>query len=560
MHQPKRRRNLITTLLALLMTNVLVALPHAVNAAAVPQSSFLQANGQQFVYNSIPVKLYGTTLYQSRGGSAPSYNWTDPAFTQRIDWDLNLAQQAGYNLLRPTDQLNDPTVNVYDPVVWSNMDYLVQQAALRHMFVEIDMSTFANHLKKQGVNPYNATLWTPFIQFVTTRYKNATNVSNYSLEGEVQPVNATSGVTTTAQGYIDFFNGVTTETYNDDGGHHLIAAGGLSFLNSPSYGIPWQQIFSLPHVDMVTIHTYPGDPYNPETTDHDLTITTPMVGAWAKQNNKPFEIEEYGFIQGIGDARRAAMIQQEQNTAFSNGATGLIVWNTGPEALGGTHYDINPSYPLSWQQIISAAPTSAPTTAPTSAPTTAPSICPVPWGCADIGNSLRGGNQSLSRGRWTISGAGADIFGTSDQFHYVWQTLAGNGSASARVVTQTYTDAWAKAGVMIRQSTDAKASYYYLLLSAGNIITVQYRPLYGATAIDRYKSTATHPAYLRITRSGNTYTAYTSSDGVSWTPIAGSSVTMTMTSPALAGLAVTSHNSGTLTTVVADHSTVTITS
>lgn len=635
MQQPKRLVfGLTAALLALLMMNAIVAHPHPVAGATPPQSPFLQANGQQFVYNSTPITLYGTTIYTSRGGTAPSYNWTNPAFTQRIDWDLNLAQQAGYNLIRPTDQVNDPTVNVYDPVVWSNMDYLVQQAALRHMFVEIDMSTFANHLKKQGINPYNASLWTKFIQFVTARYKNATNVSNYSLEGEVQPVNATSGFTATAQGYIDFFNGVTTETYNDDGGHHLIAAGGLSFLNNPSYGIPWQQIFSLPHVNMTTIHTYPGDPNNPETTDHDLAITTPMVGAWAKQNNKPFEIEEYGFIQGLGDARRAAMIQREENTAFSNGASGLIVWNTGPEVLGGTHYDVNPSYPLSWQQIVSAAPgstvqpatptatgtrtsatpvlptatntrTPAPPTAtstatpipptatstetpvpptatntntpaaptathtpatptatstrtstpvpPASTPTAAPGTCPNTWSCADVGSPLLAGNQSLSNGGMTISGAGSDIFGTSDQFHYVWQALAGDGSVSARVVTETNTNAWAKTGVMMRQSTDAQAPYYYLLLSASNVISVQYRTSYGAVAIDRYKASAAPPAYLRITRSGNVYTAYTSSDGVSWNAIAGSSVTMTMTSPVLAGLAVTSHNGAALNTAIVDH-------
>jgi len=478
--------------------------------------------------------------------------------------------------------LNDAAANLYDPTVWSNMDYLVQQAAQRHIFVEIDMSTFANHLKNQGINPYNPNLWTQFIQFVTTRYKDASNVSNYSLEGEVNPVNATSGFKATAQGYIDFFNGVTTQTYIGDGGHHLIAAGGLSFLNQPSYGIPWQQIFGLPHVDMATIHTYPSDPNNPETTDSDLNVTTPNVGAWARQNNKPFEIEEYGFIQGIGDARRAAMIQKEQDIARSNGATGLILWNPGPEMLGGTHYDVNPNYPLSWQQVVNgasiavnpvapsntptaapsntptAAPSNTPTAAPSNTPTAAPSNTPVAsclsrWTCADIGAPNLAGDQASSGGSWTVRGAGGDIWGTADQFHFVWQALTGNGNMHARVTNQTNTSSWAKAGVMLRGSFDRRAPYYFAFVTPGHGISVQFRATFGASATQAINRAGITPAYLEVLRAGNTYTAFVSTDGVQWTAVAGSSVTLNLPTTLLAGLAVTSHNVTASSTANFDH-------
>ena len=59
---------------------------------------------------------------------------------------------------------------------------------------------------------------------------------------------------------------------------------------------------------------------------------------------------------------------------------------------------------------------------------------------------------------------------------------------------------------------------------------------------------ATTPAYLAVARSGNTYTAYTSSNGTNWTPVVGSSVTMNTKGPMLAGLAVTSHDSSALST------------
>ncbi len=62
----------------------------------------------------------------------------------------------------------------------------------------------------------------------------------------------------------------------------------------------------------------------------------------------------------------------------------------------------------------------------------------------------------------------------------------------------------------------------------------------------------TTPAWLKISRSGDTFTAYTSADGVTWTLIPGSTVTVSLGSALLAGLAVTSHHSGALCTVTMD--------
>ncbi|MBV9615347.1 MAG: hypothetical protein JO031_07825, partial [Ktedonobacteraceae bacterium] len=70
----------------------------------------------------------------------------------------------------------------------------------------------------------------------------------------------------------------------------------------------------------------------------------------------------------------------------------------------------------------------------------------------------------------------------------------------------------------------------------------------------------TVPAYLKVARSGNTYTAYTSSDGVTWAAVAGSGVTITgMNGSALAGLAFTSHNAAVLGTATFDNVSVSTT-
>jgi hypothetical protein len=196
---------------------------------------------------------------------------------------------------------------------------------------------------------------------------------------------------------------------------------------------------------------------------------------------------------------------------------------------------------------------------PAGPPAPAPPVpCPAPWSCADIGTPAPAGSQSFdpNTGTWTIEGGGADITGTSDEFRYVWQGLTGDGSVIARVASQTNTSSGAKAGVMFRVSTDPAAPDYALLVSPGQGIKVQVRKTQGGNTTKLANPAGTTPAYLKITRSGNTFTAYTSADGVTWTLIAGSAATVSLGPSLLAGLAVTSHSSGALCTVTMDGVTV----
>src|SRR5205085_6549950 len=202
----------------------------------------------------------------------------------------------------------------------------------------------------------------------------------------------------------------------------------------------------------------------------------------------------------------------------------------------------------------SPTPTSTPlppSPTPTSTPQTA--MCPTSsWSCADIGSPALAGSQALSNGTWTVRGAGGDIWGTTDQFDYVWQALSGDGSISARVISQTNTDPWAKAGVMLRQGTNAGDPFYDAMVTPGNGLTVQYRATAGASAVEAARLTGAVPVYLQVTRAGSTFTASTSSNGSTWTAVAGSSMTISMSSTVLRGMAVTSHNSGALSTVTFD--------
>ena len=44
---------------------------------------------------------------------------------------------------------------------------------------------------------------------------------------------------------------------------------------------------------------------------------------------------------------------------------------------------------------------------------------PAPWSAQDIGNPAVAGSASVDQGTFTINAGGTDIWGQSDQFHYV---------------------------------------------------------------------------------------------------------------------------------------------
>src|SRR5471032_1733218 len=79
------------------------------------------------------------------------------------------------------------------------------------------------------------------------------------------------------------------------------------------------------------------------------------------------------------------------------------------------------------------------------------------WTGTDVGSVGVTGTDSYNSGTgvYTIQGSGADINGTADAFHFVYQTLTADGELEARVASVQNTNAAARAGVMVRQSTAA---------------------------------------------------------------------------------------------------------
>jgi hypothetical protein len=175
------------------------------------------------------------------------------------------------------------------------------------------------------------------------------------------------------------------------------------------------------------------------------------------------------------------------------------------------------------------------------------------WTDNDIGSPAIGGsaNYDAPSDTYTISGNGSDIWGTADQFNFASTTMTGNGSVLTYVDSISNTDAWAKAGVMIRNDITAGSAFAAVLVSPTSGITFEWRSTAGGVTNQEVSSPAggptPAPVGLELTRSGNNFTAYYSTDGITWNLI-GPSQSATINTTALAGLAVTSHNTAAICT------------
>jgi len=179
-----------------------------------------------------------------------------------------------------------------------------------------------------------------------------------------------------------------------------------------------------------------------------------------------------------------------------------------------------------------------------------PGPLPAPWTNTDVGSPAIAGSAGYDSGSgvFTVNGAGADIWGTNDQFHYVDQPLTGNGTIIARLTSMTNTSANAKAGVIIKQSTTAGSNYMLIGDSPGGTVKVQY-DFNGSTTVS---GTYTFPnAWMKLVSLNGKITAYLSSDGSTWTSVL--SKTLPITTPATVGLFECSHNTSALGTATFDN-------
>ena len=181
-------------------------------------------------------------------------------------------------------------------------------------------------------------------------------------------------------------------------------------------------------------------------------------------------------------------------------------------------------------------------------------ITPLPsgWANTDIGAVGLAGSAIYNAGAFIDQGGGTDIWGTLDAFNYSYQPLTNDFSVTAYVASQTSTNAWAKAGVMIRETTAAGSAFAAIYVTPGSGVSMQCRTATGASAVDLVKQTGVAaPYWVSLVRSGDVFTGFSSPDGNTWTQIATTNIVMDTNVDA--GLCVCAHDNSSLDTATFDN-------
>jgi hypothetical protein len=176
---------------------------------------------------------------------------------------------------------------------------------------------------------------------------------------------------------------------------------------------------------------------------------------------------------------------------------------------------------------------------------------PSPWVSQDIGAVGPAGRASASNGTFTLSGGGADVWGTADALHFAWQRLSGDADVIARVASVQNVHAWTKAGVMIRERLTADSAHAFMLVSPGKGLAFQRRVANGGLSTSTSGGLGAAPAWVKLERRGNRITAFLSANGSTWTLVG--SDTFAMPAEVHLGLGVSSHDATRLATAAFDN-------
>jgi len=150
--------------------------------------------------------------------------------------------------------------------------------------------------------------------------------------------------------------------------------------------------------------------------------------------------------------------------------------------------------------------------------------CSLPQGLfiSDIGN--HGGVSSsvcfdALTHEFDIHASGHDIYSTIDGFTYLYQPLSGDGEVEVRIKMMDGNPFWNLVGVMIRETLDPQSPNAFVGFNggAGNPqSTFQQRSYHGGLTSGTMGSQSNFPNWVRLSRIGDDFFAYESTDGENW--------------------------------------------
>ena len=171
------------------------------------------------------------------------------------------------------------------------------------------------------------------------------------------------------------------------------------------------------------------------------------------------------------------------------------------------------------------------------------------WTGSPIGSGTTG-SFSYSAGTYTVAGDGSGVAGTSDSLYFVNQMATGNFEIIAEVTSQTNTNAYAIAGLMISDSAAPGGSNQCALIGVSPLNGVNFtaRITDGQSATTTLGPSLSVPPsiWLRLVVSQTSVAGYQSPDGIAWQLVG--TATMNLPTAFYAGFAVSSNVAGTVST------------
>ena len=160
----------------------------------------------------------------------------------------------------------------------------------------------------------------------------------------------------------------------------------------------------------------------------------------------------------------------------------------------------------------------------------------------DIGDVKVAGHSFFKDDKYYIGGSGNDIWRYEDQFYFVSQEVTGDVSIQVRVEEITRTHDWTKSGLMIRETLTGPSRTVACMNTGKHGPVMHWRLETGEhMKIGPYQyNSQISDIWLKLTRNGDEFKCYKSSDGNSWSLI--SSVTVDMGNTVHYGMCHTSHN------------------
>jgi TolB protein len=161
---------------------------------------------------------------------------------------------------------------------------------------------------------------------------------------------------------------------------------------------------------------------------------------------------------------------------------------------------------------------------------------------SDVGNCKKSGSAAYdSKNKtYTLTGAGLNIWGKTDEFHFAWKKVTGDFTLSARTAFEgAGVVAHRKMGIMIRETLDGDSPYADAVVHGDGLTSLQYR-LSKGDVTKEIKAEIKGADHLVLTRQGNKIIIKT---GVGEYPSGNTAETeMTLPETCYVGLFICSHD------------------